>query len=104
MVWIFFPDPWPKKKHFKRRLINDDFLKKIYNFMNSKSRIYIVTDSVSYTYSIIKTIYKNKNLFEWVNQNLLYLCLKDYYYLETKYYKKAIISGENPSILILEKI
>ena len=25
-VYIFFPDPWPKKRHHKRRLINQDFL------------------------------------------------------------------------------
>ncbi len=104
MVWIFFPDPWPKKRHFKRRLVNEEFLKRIYHFMNLKSRIYIVTDSVSYTYSIIKDIYKAKNHYKWINQNLLYLSLKDYYNLETKYYKKAIISGKKPSILILEKI
>ena len=24
-VWILFPDPWPKKKHFKRRLIHKFF-------------------------------------------------------------------------------
>ncbi len=25
-VSLFFPDPWPKKKHYKRRIINEDFL------------------------------------------------------------------------------
>ena len=24
-LWTFFPDPWPKKKHHKRRLVNADF-------------------------------------------------------------------------------
>ena len=24
-VWTFFPDPWPKKKHHKRRLVNPEF-------------------------------------------------------------------------------
>ena len=28
-VWILFPDPWPKKKHFKRRLIDKYFFNKI---------------------------------------------------------------------------
>ncbi|MDR2508956.1 MAG: tRNA (guanosine(46)-N7)-methyltransferase TrmB [Candidatus Ancillula sp.] len=26
-LWTFFPDPWPKRNHHKRRLVNDDFLK-----------------------------------------------------------------------------
>ena len=28
-IFILYPDPWPKKKHFKRRLISDILLKKI---------------------------------------------------------------------------
>ena len=28
IISIFFPDPWPKKKHFKRRLIKEIFFKK----------------------------------------------------------------------------
>ena len=24
-VWLFFPDPWPKKKHHKRRIVTDAF-------------------------------------------------------------------------------
>ena len=28
-VRIFFPDPWPKKKHAKRRLINTEFVEEI---------------------------------------------------------------------------
>jgi len=24
-VWTFFPDPWPKKRHHKRRLVNPGF-------------------------------------------------------------------------------
>ena len=29
LVWIFFPDPWPKKRHFKRRLLSKYFLEQI---------------------------------------------------------------------------
>ena len=31
LVWIFFPDPWPKNRHAKRRLITSDFLIKLHN-------------------------------------------------------------------------
>ena len=30
LVCIFFPDPWPKNRHSKRRLVTSDFLKKLY--------------------------------------------------------------------------
>ena len=104
MVWIFFPDPWPKKKHFKRRLISKSFFEKIYPLMKNSGQITITTDSVSYSRSIINTLYECKNLFNWKNQGSGYLDIKDYYDLETKFYKKAIISGRNSSIFIIEKI
>ncbi len=103
-IWIFFPDPWPKKKHFKRRLINLKFFQKIYNLLKNNGEIFIITDSISYSYSIFNTIYTIRKLFNWKNQHAAHLRLKDYYDLETKYYKKAINSNKNPSIFILEKL
>ena len=103
-IWIFFPDPWPKKRHINRRLINIEFLKKIYFFLKVKGEVYIATDSISYSKDIIKFIYTLKNYYEWINQNTTYLCIKDYFNIKTKYYEKAIISGRKPNLFILRKI
>ena len=103
-ICIFFPDPWPKKKHFKRRLINVLFLKKIYNYLKSSGKIIIATDSTSYSRSILKTISEINFLYEWSNQYSCHLSIKEYLDIETKFYKKAIICGKKPSIFILKKI
>ncbi len=103
-VWIFFPDPWPKKKHFKRRLINYEFLQKIHPYIKNSGTISIATDSISYSRNILNVIFNSKKYFLWLNQNSGHLNIKDYYDLETKYYKKAIISGKKPSLFILKKI
>ena len=29
IIQLFFPDPWPKKKHHKRRILNIEFIKLI---------------------------------------------------------------------------
>ena len=104
LVWIFFPDPWPKKKHFKRRLISKNFLQKLHPYIKNKGEIYIVTDSDSYAKSILRTIHEIKILYVWKNQYKIYKSIKDYHELETKFYKKAIISGRKPSLFILKKI
>jgi len=104
LVWIFFPDPWPKKKHFKRRLINDEFLKKIYLLLKDESLVYIITDSKSYFRSIVLTIYQCRKKFTWINQNNLFLNYQDYLLPHTKYYKKAFNLGIKPNIIILKKI
>ncbi len=103
-IYILFPDPWPKKKHIKRRLITNDFLKKLNIFLKQNGEIVIATDSFSYSKQIFKSVFNVKNLFNWKNQRNMYLGLNDYYNLETKYYNKAIISGRKPSIFILTKI
>ena len=104
LVWIFFPDPWPKKKHFKRRLISFYFLEKINNYIKKNGEIWIVTDSISYSKHILQSIYQAKKFYKWINQNELHMDLKDYCDLETKFYKKAIISGAKPSLFILKKL
>ena len=53
LVWIFFPDPWPKNRHAKRRLITSDFLMKLHNILKDNSEIHIATDSTIYVLSLI---------------------------------------------------
>ena len=103
-IWLFFPDPWPKKKHHKRRLITLNFLKKLHNYLKPKGKIYIVTDLPSYTKQILNSIYQANNFYNWVNQNQAYLGYKDHFEFETKFYNKAIIEGRQPILLILKKI
>ena len=38
-IWILFPDPWPKKRHFKRRLIDKLFFDKIHKYLKKGSTI-----------------------------------------------------------------
>lgn len=44
MLWVFFPDPWPKRRHFKRRLINSPFLKVVATKLRIGGKIYVATD------------------------------------------------------------
>ena len=59
-VIIICPDPWPKEKHHKRRLINKSFLEMVHDFMKDDSNIYISTDWENYAESISELFEKNK--------------------------------------------
>lgn len=59
-VIIICPDPWPKEKHHKRRLINKSFLEMAHDFMKDDSNIYISTDWENYAESISELFVKNK--------------------------------------------
>ena len=104
LVWIFFPDPWPKNRHAKRRLITSDFLLKLHKILKDNSEIHIATDSTIYVRFILNSIFNCKDYFLWLNQSDMNLQIKDYFNIETKYYKKAINSQRKPSLFILRKL
>lgn len=43
-VQIFFPDPWPKKRHHKRRLVNQDFLMLLKRPLKPGGLLHLATD------------------------------------------------------------
>ena len=47
-VQLFFPDPWPKKKHFKRRLINENFIELLSKKLGKNGEFILATDSHCY--------------------------------------------------------
>ncbi len=47
-VYVYFPDPWPKKRHHKHRLIKPDFLKDLYMIQRPGSFVEIKTDHKEY--------------------------------------------------------
>ena len=104
LVWIFFPDPWPKNRHAKRRLITSDFLVKLHKNLKENSEIHIATDSRIYVRFILNSIFNCKDYYLWLNQSKMNLNIKDYFNIETKYYKKAINSQRKPSLFILRKL
>ncbi len=47
-VHIYFPDPWPKKRHHKRRLIQAPFAAEINRILLPGGKVQIVTDHADY--------------------------------------------------------
>lgn len=69
-IYLNFSDPWPKKKHAKRRLTSDDFLNVYKNILNKDSDIEFKTDNRKlFEYSILN-LNKNKVNMEYVSLDL----------------------------------
>ena len=80
-IYILHPDPWPKARHEKRRLLSAEFLKMLSAFISKDQNIIIGTDHTDYynwileqvahaglnikscAHTIIKTKYQEKNMF-----------------------------------------
>jgi tRNA (guanine-N7-)-methyltransferase len=47
-VHLYFPDPWPKKRHFKRRIVNQRFISEVAQKLKPGGYLHIATDWVPY--------------------------------------------------------
>jgi tRNA (guanine-N7-)-methyltransferase len=61
-IHLFFPDPWPKKKHNKRRIVNEGFLALIHPKIKKGGYIHVATDWVPYAESI-QQVFAGSTLF-----------------------------------------
>ncbi|MEM6301234.1 MAG: tRNA (guanosine(46)-N7)-methyltransferase TrmB [Pseudomonadota bacterium] len=55
-VHIFFPDPWPKKKHHKRRLIQPAFVELLASRLKATGHIHLATDWEPYAEHMIEVL------------------------------------------------
>ena len=57
-----FPDPWPKKKHYKRRLVNSAFLDDILRMMRPAAEFRFASDHQDYVQEVFDLL-QGKNFF-----------------------------------------
>lgn len=55
-VFLNFPDPWPKKRHAKHRLIQEKFVAELKRILVGGAKVTIVTDDPDYSEEIISTM------------------------------------------------
>ncbi len=58
-TFIMFPDPWPKKRHFKKRLMQNEFLQALSNVSSPNSNLFFRTDHQGYFNWTTNLIEKN---------------------------------------------
>ncbi len=90
-IHIFFPDPWPKKKHHKRRLISSSFLVDLEKKLVKDCYLHLVTDCQNYKEQITEEIDKNKNLVIQNDAELQIIKNRP----KTKFEKRAITRGND---------
>ena len=91
-IYINFPDPWPKKRHHKRRLIKPAFIKTLAEKLKPKGEIHIATDYKSYALEMMDFFEKETTL-KNRNGTKVFLSQKDGT-PKSKYEKKFLNAGE----------
>jgi tRNA (guanine-N7-)-methyltransferase len=83
-IYILFPDPWPKLRHNKRRLIQKDFVEKLAQYMTKNAQLVIATDHFDYQQWIEKELSLSQDLELMLKTNSF-----PKNWIKTKYQKKA---------------
>ncbi len=61
-VHVFFPDPWRKARHHKRRLISDSFIRMLVPKLKQGGYIHCATDWENYSEQMIEVLTRNEQL------------------------------------------
>ena len=60
-VQLFFPDPWHKKKHNKRRIVQEKFINLLAKKIKIDGFLHMATDWQDYAEHILEVLMKNSN-------------------------------------------
>jgi tRNA (guanine-N7-)-methyltransferase len=91
-IYILNPDPWPKTKHYKRRLINVEVLELLHSKIKPQEKLIIATDSDSYK-AWVMSQYFGSGLWQWTAKSKADWDNFPGDWVKTKYQKKAEIEG-----------
>jgi tRNA (guanine-N7-)-methyltransferase len=61
-IHVFFPDPWPKKRHRKRRLVNRDRAGLFARLLKPGGYLYVVTDWEDYARQMLSVLSEQQEL------------------------------------------
>ncbi len=90
-IWVLHPDPWPKSRHEKRRLLSAEFLNTLSKYLTNNGEIIIGTDHWEY--------------FDWILDQLkhtnLNATIPDMEIIQTRYQHKNKAGTTAPKYLVL---
>ena len=90
-IFIINPDPWIKKRHYKRRLISHETLRLLNKIIKLKNSIFMTTDSKTYLNYSENLLNQHKDIIEYYSVSIL--SKNDNLYGISRYQRKAIQKG-----------
>lgn len=102
-IFILFPDPWPKKRHAKRRLIQPAFLDQLADVLQPKGQLRFASDDGNYVAWVQEMLAQHPN-FEPIQQETASspeTWPTDW--PRTRYGNKALAQGKSCTFLVYER-
>jgi tRNA (guanine-N7-)-methyltransferase len=97
-VFILFPDPWPKQRHHKRRMVSTETLDALARAMRDGAELRLATDDMAYLRWMLERATAH-GAFEWLARGPQDWRERPADWPQTRYEKKAIAAGRKPVFL-----
>lgn len=101
-VFILFPDPWPKRKHQKRRLVNRALLHALSRIMKPGAELRIGTDIPDYARTILMAFATSPE-FDWMASRPDHWRVRPPDWPQTRYEQKAEREGRRSCYLLFRR-
>ena len=99
---LLYPDPWPKRRHWKRRFVQDDSLTRLARLLKSDGEFRFASDIPSYAEHVLMRVLRSDH-FTWTAQRADDWRKPWHGFVRTRYEAKAIREGRTPAYFIFRK-
>ncbi|MEM9589889.1 MAG: tRNA (guanosine(46)-N7)-methyltransferase TrmB [Pseudomonadota bacterium] len=97
-VFVLFPDPWPKKRQTKRRLLTPEFVRSLARVLKSDGELRFASDDMNYVRVALDTISRDE-AFTWTARRADDWRMRSADWPQTRYERKALSEGRKPAYL-----
>jgi tRNA (guanine-N7-)-methyltransferase len=100
---LLYPDPWPKRRHWKRRFVQDESLARLARVLRSGGEFRFATDIAGYASWVLARVLRSRD-FEWSAERADDWRLPWSDFAGTRYEAKAKREGRAPAYFSFRKI
>jgi tRNA (guanine-N7-)-methyltransferase len=102
-TFVLFPDPWPKKKHLKRRLLGPDTAAELTRVLKPGAELRFASDNPDYASEALRTLLAG-GAFDWTAETAEDWRQRPADWPETRYERKALSAGRKPAYLSFRRV
>ena len=97
-VFVLFPDPWPKTRHRRRRIVQHELVDELARIMKPGGELRLASDIPDYVDQMLRLV-AHHPAFEWIATDADDWRIRPNDWPETRYEAKAIREGRVPAYL-----
>ena len=101
-IFILFPDPWPKSRHHRRRIVKDETIVEYARLLKDGGELRFASDHQGYVSSALRFLLQNNDL-QWTARRPDDWRIAPPDWVETRYEQKAKAKGDAPAYLRFER-